>query len=73
MMMGLGANVSGAILQVFGYAPLAKRIGPLRVVRAIASAMAHPKETVSFVLEKSAFMREQIKGQDRDLRRMSER
>lgn len=72
-MMGLGANIAGAVMQVTGYLPLASRIGAHRAVRAMLRGMANPVETTNFVLSKSAFMREQLKGQDRDVRKMAEK
>jgi hypothetical protein len=67
-MMGLGANFAGAFMQTLGYFPLAGKIGPLRAVRAILRYVASPRRTHDFVLSKSAFMREQMGGQDRDVR-----
>jgi hypothetical protein len=69
--MGLGLNISGGLLQVTGYIPLASKLGPLRTVRAMLRGMAYPLEVRREVLEKSEFMREQMNGQDRELREMT--
>ena len=71
--MGLGMNTSGAILQYTGFLPLASRIGGVKMVRAMMHEWQHPTETQRFVAEKSAFMREQMNGQDRDVRKMAEK
>jgi hypothetical protein len=69
--MGLGANISGGLIQITGYIPLASKLGPFRTARAILRGMAYPIEVKNEVLAKSEFMREQLKGQDRDLREMT--
>ncbi|MDR1651786.1 MAG: hypothetical protein LBR87_08365, partial [Synergistaceae bacterium] len=73
VMMGMGMNLAGAVIQTTGYIPLAGKIGPLRTIRAMFRGMAFPRETYELAFSKSAFMREQINGQDRDVRRMAEK
>ncbi len=72
-MMSLGLNIGGAIRQTIGYIPLAGKIGPHRMANAMLQALRNPPGTKKFVMEKSAFMRDQVIGQDRDVRRMAEK
>jgi hypothetical protein len=74
--MGLGANIAGGLLQVTGYIPLASKLGPLRTARAILRGagrwlIGDWGGIRDEALAKSEFMREQVKGQDRELREMT--
>ena len=69
-MFSLGANTAGALLQTLGYFPLAHRIGFTNAALAAWRGVLHSHETWSLALEKSEFMREQMRNTGVELRNL---
>lgn len=67
---GLGLNLGSAVMQAFGVFPAIERVGAVPFARAVASMLgdaAHLESTVRIVREKSAFMNERGRTQNREV------
>lgn len=72
IVQGLGMNIAGGILQYFGWLPLMNRIGIGRGLRGMFNSIFNRGEMIRIATERSDFMKEQMLGTDRDVRKIAE-